>query len=56
MKRARTIIDLNEKFQRRVQKLTEEYDCQRLQAETFADAMVALNKSYWEERARINGR
>lgn len=56
MKRARTIIDLNEKFQRRVQKLTEEYDYQRLQPQTFADYMVALNKSYWEERARINGR
>lgn len=56
MKQTRTITDLNSKFQRRVQKLTEEYDYQRLQAQTFADYMVALGISYEEERARINGR
>ena len=56
MKQARTITDLNAKYQKRVQKLTEEYDYQRLQAQTFADYMVALNISYEQERARINGR
>ena len=55
MKQARTITDLNAKFQKRVQKLTEEYDYQRLQAQTFADYMVALNISYEQERSRING-
>ena len=55
MKQARTITDLNARFQKRVQKLTEEYDYQRLQAQTFADYMVALNISYQQERARING-
>lgn len=55
MKQARTITDLNAKFQKRVKKLTEEYDYQRLQAQTFADYMVALNISYEQERARING-
>ena len=55
MKQARTITDLNARFQKRVQKLTEEYDYQRLQAQTFADYMVALNISYEQERARING-
>ena len=56
MKQTRTITDLNSKFQKRVQKLTEEYDYQRLQPQTFADYMVALNISYEQERARINGR
>lgn len=56
MKQARTITDLNAKYQKRVQKLTEEYDYQRLQAQTFADYMVALNISYEQERARINGK
>lgn len=37
------------------QKLTEEYDYQKLQPQTFADYMVALNISYEQERARING-
>ena len=55
MKQARTIIDLNARFQKRVQKLTEEYDYQRLQAQTFADYMVALNIAYEQERSRING-
>ena len=55
MKQARTITDLNAKFQERVQKLTEEYDCRRLHAQTFADYLVALNISYEQERARING-
>ena len=55
MKTTRTISDLNAKFQQRVKKLTEEYDYQRLQAQTFADYMVALNISYEQERARING-
>ena len=55
MKQARTITDLNAKYQKRVQKLTEEYDYQRLQAQTFADYMVALNISYQQERSRING-
>ena len=55
MKQARTLTDLNSKFQKRVQRLTEEYDYQRLQAQTFADYMVALNISYEGERARING-
>ena len=55
MKQARTISDLNAKFQQRVKKLTEEYDYQRLQPQTFADYLVALNISYEQERARING-
>ena len=55
MKQAQTLTDLNARFQKRVQKLTEEYDYQRLQAQTFADYMVALNIAYEQERARING-
>ena len=55
MKQARTITDLNARFQKRVKKLTEEYDYQRLQPQTFADYMVALNISYEQERARIKG-
>ena len=55
MKQARTLTDLNAKFQQRVRKLTEEYDYQRLQPQTFADYMVALNISYEQERSRING-
>lgn len=55
MKQTRTITDLNAKYQKRVQRLTEEYDYQRLQPQTFADYMVALNISYEQERARING-
>ena len=55
MKQARTITDLNAKFQQRVRKLTEEYDYNRLQPQTFADYLVALNISYEQERARING-
>lgn len=35
--------------------MTEEYDYQRLQPQTFADYMVALNISYEQERSRING-
>ena len=55
MKTTRTISDLNAKFQQRVRKLTEEYDYQKLQAQTFADYMVALGIAYEQERARING-
>ena len=55
MKTTKTITDLNSKYQKRVQRLVEEYDYQRLQAQTFADYMVALNVSYEQERARING-
>ena len=55
MKTTRTITDLNAKFQQRVRKLTEEYDYQRLQAQTFADYIVALLIAYEQERARING-
>ena len=55
MKATRTITDLNSKFQKRVKKLTEEYDYQRLQAQTFADYMVALLIAYEQERSRING-
>ena len=55
MKTARTISDLNAKFQKRVQNLVEEYDYQRLQAQTFADYMVALLLAYEQERSRING-
>ena len=55
MKQARTITDLNAKYQKRVQNLVEEYDYQQLQPQTFADYMVALNISYEQERARING-
>ena len=55
MKQARTITDLNAKYQKRVQRLVEEYDYQRLQAQTFADYMVAMNISYQQERSRING-
>ena len=56
MKTTRTITDLNAKFQKRVQNLVEEYDYQRLQAQTFADYLVALLLAYEQERARINGR
>ena len=56
MKQARTLTDLNAKYQKRVKKLTEEYDYQRLQPQTFADYMVALLIAYEQERARINGR
>ena len=55
MKTTRTISDLNAKFQQRVRKLTEEYDYQRLQPQTFADYLVALNIAYEQERSRING-
>ena len=55
MKQSRTITDLNAKFQKRVQKLTEEYDYQRLQPQTYADYMVALLLAYEQERSRING-
>ncbi len=55
MKQARTLTDLNAKFQKRVQKLVEEYDHQKLQAQTFADYLVALNMAYEQERSRING-
>ena len=55
MKKSRTLTDLNSKYQKRVQKLVEEYDYQRLRAQTFADYMVALNVSYEQERSRING-
>ena len=55
MKTTKTITDLNSKYQKRVQRLTEEYDYQRLQPQTFADYMVALNIAYEQERARING-
>ena len=55
MKQAQTITDLNAKFQQRVRKLTEEYDYQRLQPQTYADYMVALLLAYEQERARING-
>lgn len=56
MKQARTITDLNSSYQKRVKKLVEEYDYQRLQAQTFADYMVALLLAYEQERARINGK
>ena len=55
MKQARTLTDLNARFQKRVKKLTEEYDYQRLQPQTFADYLVALLLAYEQERARING-
>lgn len=54
MKQARTLTDLNAKFQKRVQKLTEEYDYQQLQAQTFADYMVALVIAYEQENARLS--
>ena len=56
MKTSKTISDLNAKFQKRVQNLVEEYDYQRLQAQTFADYLVALLLAYEQERARINGK
>ena len=55
MKTTKTIDDLNAKFQQRVRKLTEEYDYQRLQAQTYADYMVAMLITYEQVRARING-
>ena len=55
MKQARTITDLNAKFQQMVRKLTEEYDYQSLQSQTYADYMVALLLAYEQERSRING-
>ena len=54
MKQARTLIELNAKFQQRVRKLTEEYDYQKLQAQTYADYMVAMLITYEQARARIN--
>ena len=56
MRKAKTITDLDARYRLRVKNLTEEYDYQRLQPQTFADYMVALNMSYEQERARINGR
>ena len=55
MRSAKTIAELNAKFQQRVRKLTEEYDYQKLQPQTFADYMVALGIAYEQERDRING-
>ena len=55
MKQAQTLTDLNARYQKRVQRLVEEYDYQKLQAQTFADYMVALGISYEQERSRING-
>ena len=55
MKTTKTITDLNAKYQQRVRKLTEEYDYQKLQAQTYADYMVALLIVYEQERSRING-
>lgn len=55
MKTTRTITDLNAKYQKRVKKLVEEYDHQKLQAQTFADYMVALLIAYEQEQSRING-
>ena len=55
MYKAKTITDLDASYRLRAKKLTEEYDYQRLQAQTFADYMVALNMAYEQERARING-
>ena len=55
MKTSKTLTDLNAKFQQRVRKLTEEYDYQRLQPQTFADYLVALNIAYEREQSRING-
>lgn len=54
MKTVKTITELNAKFQQRVRNLTEEYDYQRLQAQTYADYMVAMLLTYEQERARIN--
>lgn len=56
MRQAQTITDLNSEFQKRVESLTEEYDHQKLQAQTFADYMVALGIAYEQERERINGK
>ena len=39
----------------RTLKSFEEYDYQRLQAQTFADYLVALQIAYEQERSRING-
>ena len=55
MKNAKTITDLNDAFHKRVVNLVQEYDYKKLQAQTFADYMVALCISYEQERARING-
>ena len=55
MRSAKTIAELNAKFQQRVRKLIEEYDYQKLQPQTFADYMVALGIAYEQERDRING-
>ena len=54
MKQAKTLAELDSRFQKRVQRLVEEYDYQKLQAQTFADYMVALGIAYEQERARIN--
>ena len=55
MRQAQTLTDLNSEFQKRVQSLTEEYDHQKLQSQTFADYMVSMLIVYEEERSRING-
>lgn len=55
MRKAKTITDLDASYRLRVKKLTEEYDHKRLQAQTFADYIIALNIAYEQERARING-
>lgn len=56
MRKAKTITDLDARYRLRVKNLTEEYDHRKLQPQTFADYLVALNIAYEEERARINGR
>ena len=55
MKNARTVTDLDSAFHKRVVNLVQEYDYQKLQPQTFADYIVALNIAYEQERARING-
>lgn len=54
MKNARTVTDLDSAFHKRVVKLTQEYDYQQLQAQTFADYMVALVIAYEQENARLS--
>ena len=54
MKNARTVTDLDSAFHKRVVNLVQEYDYQKLQAQTFADYMVALVIAYEQENARLS--
>lgn len=55
MTEAQTITDLDRVFRQEIFKLTEEYSHQKLQAQTYADYVVALWTQYEREAIRVNG-